>query len=101
MALGNHALKTGEARIIGLRVDRAVGETTTRIAPDSATIQVVDAEDEDVIPVTAATISGCTIYHLISVSDVTAAAGTYKAIWSITEGTEIFIDTQTITVTDP
>jgi len=98
MALDTHTLKVGESRILGIRVSRTVAGSTTRIAPDSATINVIDSEEEDVIGETAATISGTSIYHLVTGSNVTAEAGTYTVIWKVTEGTEIFIETQPVVV---
>jgi len=99
MALENHELVVGEARIIGLKLTRTVGETSNKIVPDSATIAAVDAEDEVVITEKAASVSGYGVYSLISVADITEAAGVFTVTWTITYGTEIIIETQTITVT--
>jgi len=99
LALNDHELVVGEARVIGLKLTRTVGEDKNEIYPDSATIAVVDADDAEVIAERAATVAGSGVSYLISVADVTAAAGVFTVTWSVVYGTEIIIKTQDITVT--
>jgi len=99
MALRDQELVVGEARIIGLKLTRTIGESKTEITPDSATIAAVDAGAVVVITEKAASISGTGVYSLISVADITKAAGVFTVTWKVTYGTEIIIETQTITVT--
>ena len=87
-------LYVGEARLLAITVSRGGVDIT----PDASTFRVVDSDGEDVIPTSPAGISGTQVYYLIGPSDVTAAAGGYKAIWTITRGDEVFIATQQITV---
>ncbi len=99
MALDDHALVVGEARIIGLKLTRTVGEDKNEIYPDSATISAVDADDESVITEIAASVSGSGVYSLICAANITEAAGVFTVTWKIVYGTEIIIKTQTFTVT--
>jgi len=99
MALDDHALVVGDARIIGLKLTRTVGEDKNEIYPDSATICAEDAEGESVITEKAASVSGSGVYSLISDADITEKAQVCTVKWEITYGTEIIIKTQTITVT--
>ena len=99
MALDNHELKVGEARILGLKLTRTIGEDVVEIHPDSATIEVVSSAPETIIEEKAASVSGAGIYSLISSADVTAAAEVYTVTWKAVYGTEIIIKTQTVTVT--
>ena len=99
MALNDYELKIGEARIIGLKLTRTVGDTKNEIEPDSATISAVDADAADVIVEKAASISGTGVYSLASVADITEKAQVCTVTWKVTYGTEIIIRTQTFTVT--
>ena len=100
MALEDHALVVGDARIIGLKLTRTVGEDKNEIYPDSATICAEDSEGASVITETAASVSGSGVYYLISDADITEAAGVFTVKWEITYGTEIIIKTQTFTVSE-
>jgi len=93
MALSDHALKVGDARILGIELNRTVENETSRVSLTSATIQVKDSDGEDVIAVVAATVSGTLAYYRITGADVTAAADTYTVIWRVTVGTEVIVET--------
>ena len=99
MALEDHALVVGDARIIGLKLTRTVGEDKNEIYPDSATICAEDSEGASVITETAASVSGSGVYSLICSANITEAAGVFTVTWKIVYGTEIIIKTQTFTVT--
>ena len=99
MALNDHNLKVGEARILGFKLTRTVGEDKNEISPDSATIAAVDGAGATVITEKVASVSGSGVYSLISQADITEAAGTFTITWEAVYGTEIIIKTQTVTVT--
>ena len=81
----NKVYYVGEARILAFYPERNNG----RIIPDSATIQVTDSEGVDVVPVTAAGITGQKVYYLANESNVMAEAGQYIVRWVVHYGDEV------------
>jgi len=84
----------GEARILAFYPLRNRG----KITPDSATIQITDSEGTDVVPVTAAGITGQKVYYPVNESNVTAEAGQYTAYWVVNYGDEVIKTKHRITV---
>ena len=83
-------LYVGDARDLYISVIRGNASSTyASITPDSATIQVKETDDTEVLAETAASISGSKVYYPANVDVITASARRLIVTWKIVYEDEI------------